>query len=431
MNFLRVPLLVVTGILVLTGCSRSPDAHNHAAGPAPAATEAPAAGPKYHCPMHPTYVSDRPGDCPICGMSLVPIKSAAQPAGGHGHAAVSGRSAIELTADKRQLIGLTTVKVERRELAQTVRAVAVVEHDETLYSRIAPRFGGWVRKLHVAYTGAEVTKGDPLLTVYSPEVYAAESDYLVAWRALRQLEADAPAARRTAAQALLDAVRVRLALWEIGDDALQAIESHDAPNAEFVLRAPRDGHVLAKSVVEGKAFMAGETLYEIADLSHLWLQARVAESDLALIAVGQDATVSFANSALPLFSAPVTFIDPHLDPQTRRGTVRLETDNPGHQIHPEMWADVEIEIPLGTKLVVPAAAVIDTGKRQIAFVAAGNDRLEPRVVKLGARTSEFFEVRDGLAEGEQVVSRALFLVDSESQLQAAIAGMGAAGEHKH
>ena len=177
--------------------------------------------------------------------------------------------------------------------------------------------------------------------------------------------------------------------------------------------------------------MAGETLYEIANLSHVWLQARVTESDLALIAVGQEATVSFANSSLPLFSAPVTFIDPHIDPQTRRGTVRIETDNPDHRIRPDMWADVEIEIPLGEKLVVPAAAVIDTGKRQIAFVAAANDRLEPRVVKLGARTSDTFEIRDGLAEGEQVVSRALFLVDSESQLQAAIAGMGAAGEHKH
>ncbi len=430
MKRLRLSTLLVAALLALAGCSRSPDAdtHNHGAASTPATAKVPVTAPKYHCPMHPTYVSDRPGSCPICGMDLVPIKQDTPPAA-KTSAVVPGRTGIELTADKRQLIGLTTVKVERRALSQTVRAVAFVEHDETRYSRIAPRFGGWVRQLHVAYTGAAVTKGDPLLTVYSPEVYAAESDYLVAWRALRQIEADAPDARRTAAQALLDAVRVRLALWEIGDDELRAIESRDAPNAELILSAPRDGHVLSKSVVEGKAFMAGETLYEIADLSHLWLQARVTESDLALIAVGQEATVSFANSTLPLFSAPVTFIDPHLDPQTRRGTVRIETDNPDHRIRPDMWADVEIEIPLGTKLVVPAAAVIDTGKRQLAFVATG-DRLEPRVVKLGARTSEYFEVRDGLAEGEQVVSRALFLVDSESQLQAAIAGMGAAGEHQ-
>jgi Cu(I)/Ag(I) efflux system membrane fusion protein len=421
-------LLPLAVLATLAGCSRSPDAPAPAAASTPTAT---AAAPKYHCPMHPTYVADRPGDCPICGMSLVPIKSAAAPTTAHDHAAVAGRAPVELGADKRQLIGLTTVAVERGELAQTVRAVAVVEHDDTRTSRIAPRFGGWVRQLHVAFTGAAVAKGDPLLTVYSPEVYAAESDYLVAWRALRDLPADAPAPRRSAVAALLDAARTRLSLWEIGDTELRALEQRDAPAAEITIRSPRDGHVLTKQAVEGKAFMAGETLYEIADLSHLWLQARVAESDLPLLAVGQEALVTFASPALPAFSAPVTFIDPHIDPVTRRGTVRIETDNPGHRLRPDLWADVEIEIPLGTKLVVPAAAVIDTGKRQIAFVAAAGGRLEPRVVKLGARTSDWLEVRDGLAEGEQVVSRALFLVDSESQLQAAIAGMGAAGEHKH
>ncbi len=170
-------------------------------------------------------------------------------------------------------------------------------------------------------------------------------------------------------------------------------------------------------------------LRDIAAL-HDMLQ-RIAESDLPLVAVGQEALVTFASPALPAFSAPVTFVDPHIDPVTRRGTVRIETDNPGHRLRPELWADVEIEIPLGPKLVVPAAAVIDTGKRHLAFVAGANDRLKPRVVKLGARTNEYLEVRDGLAEGERVVSRALFLVDSESQLQAAFAGMGSAGEHKH
>jgi Cu(I)/Ag(I) efflux system membrane fusion protein len=428
-RFSHRTFLATALVAFLAGCSRSPDAHNHVAASAPTAAETPSAGPKYHCPMHPTYVADRLGDCPICGMSLVPIKSVAS-SPSDGHAAVPGRAAIELGADKRQLIGLTLATVERRALDQTVRAVAVVEHDETRTSRIAPRFGGWVRKLHVAFTGATVVQGAPLLTVYSPEVYAAQNDYLVAWRALRHLPADAPSARRSASAALLDAARARLELWELDAAELRALEERDAPNAELVIRSPRDGHVLTKQVVEGKAFMAGETLYEIADLSHLWLQARVAETDLPLLAIGQESLVTFASAALPAFTAPVTFIDPHIDPVTRRGTVRFETDNPGHRLRPDLWAEVEIEISLCEKLVVPAAAVIDTGKRQIAFVAAG-DRLEPRVVKLGARTSEFLEVRDGLDEGEQVVSRALFLVDSESQLQAAIAGMGAAGEHKH
>ena len=433
MNRFRFLTLFVTLVAVslgLIGCAPAKDAHHHAAE----ATTAPVAAAKYHCPMHPTYVSDRPGQCPICGMNLVPIKgtgTAPTPEASAHAAAVPGRTGIELTADKRQLIGLTLAKVERRELSQTVRAVAVVEHDETRYSRIAPRFGGWVRKLHVAFTGAMVTKGDPLVTVYSPELYATETDYLIAWRAQRQLHADAPAAQRAATTALLEAARMRLALWEVGDDELRELERRDAPSQELTLRAPLTGHVLTKSAVEGKAFMAGETLYEMADLSHLWLQAKVTEADLTLVAVGQEATVTFPHNANPVFTAPVTFLDPHIDPQTRRGTVRLEIDNPGHKLRPDMWADVEIEIPLGSKLVVPADAVIDTGKRQIAFVAAAGDRLEPRVVKIGAKTSEFYEVRDGLAEGEQVVGRALFLVDSESQLQAAISGMGEAGGHQH
>ena len=418
---------MVAASLGLTGCAKpatsEPEHTDHAHAPAAA---------KYHCPMHPTSVSDRPGDCPICGMKLVLIDSAdsgqetpvAAPA-------AAGRASVSLSADKRQLIGLNLVKVEQRELTLTVRTTAVVQHDETRYARIAPRFGGWVRKLAVNFTGAPVEKGQPLFTVYSPELFSTESDYLIAWRAAQQLPADAPSAQRDSTNALREAARMRLALWEIGDDELREIEQRGTASQELVYRSPLSGHVLAKSAVEGKSFMAGESLYEIADLSHLWLLATVSETDLPLLAAGQEAMVTFPHAGNLTLTAPVTFLDPHLDPQTRRGTVRLELDNPGHKLRPEMWADVEIEIPLGSKLVVPASAVIDTGKRFVAFVAAGGDRLEPRELRIGAKTSELWEVRQGLEAGEQVVNRALFLVDSESQLQAAISGIGGAGEHKH
>jgi Cu(I)/Ag(I) efflux system membrane fusion protein len=177
--------------------------------------------------------------------------------------------------------------------------------------------------------------------------------------------------------------------------------------------------------------MAGDTLYEIADLSQLWLQASVAITDLPLLAVGQEATVTFPMVGNLTVTAPITFLDPHLDPQTRRGNVRIELENPGQRLRPEMWADVEIEIPLGEKLTIPAAAVIDTGKRYIAFVGGADDRLDPRVLKIRAKTDEYYEVVDGVVEGDQVVNRALFLVDSESQLQAAISAMAGEGGHKH
>jgi len=299
-----------------------------------------------------------------------------------------------------------------------------VAHDETRYARIAPRFGGWVRKLHVNFTGAPVEKGQLLFTVYSPELFSAENEYLIAWRALRQLKAGASEDQRGSAASLLASVRRRLELWEIGDDEIKALEERDAATDELLFRSPIAGHVVTKLAMEGKAFMAGESLYEVADLSHLWLDAWVFESDLPLMQVGLQATITFPYLANKTVSAPVTFLYPHIDPQTRRGRVRLELDNPGHLLRPDMWAGVAMQIPLGEKLVIPASAVIDTGLRFVAFVDGGDGRLAPRELKVGLQTDDYYEVLGGVKEGEKVVMRALFLVDSESQLKAAISGMG-------
>lgn len=473
---LFLAVAVVLG-LALSGCGR-PDS----------APVGPTAGkPRYHCPMHPTYISDRPGDCPICNMKLVPIKEEdtaarpaavapesrtahikpgqfycpmhpevvqdqpgkcpkcgmnlvekkATPADHEGHAMdkraapVPGRVAIALSPEKQQLIGLTFAPVERRTLTRTVRTAALVEHDETRYAKIAPRFAGWVRTLHVNFTGAPVEKGQPLFTVYSPELFSAENEYLVAWRGVRQLPAEAPAARRDSALALLESARLRLALFEIGEAEIRALEARDRADAELLFRAPFSGHVVAKNAVEGQAFMAGETLFEIADLSHLWLRGYVYEFELPMVAVGQEARVTFPYLNNRTFPAQVTFIYPHIEPQTRRAEIRLELDNPEHLLRPNMWANVELELRAGEKLVVPASAVIDTGQRYVAFAEGAEQHLEPREVQIGARTDDYYEVVSGLSEGERVVIRALFLVDSESQLKAAIAGMGAAGEHQH
>jgi len=480
----RIILLLMSALLVvggawLTGCNRSGDGHEGHGGAQ--------AKQKYHCPMHPTYVADKPGDCPICGMKLVPIKAdkpstktaapaeddkIAQvkigqfycpmgaehvqdqagkcpkcgmnlvekkeaPAGHEGHTAsttaapVPGRISVSLSADKRQMIGLTLSKVEKRELTNSVRTTAVVMHDETRYARIAPRFGGWVRKLHVNFTGAPVEKGQPLFTVYSPELFSTENEYLIAWRGLQQLKLDAPAEQRNGATNLLGSARRRLELWEIGDDEIRALEQRGTASDEMPFRSPIAGHVVAKMAVEGKSFMAGESLFDVADLSHLWLDAWVFESDLPLMKPGLQAAVTFPNLGNKTFTAPITFLYPHIDPQTRRGRVRLELDNPEHLLRPDMWASVVIQIPLGEKVLIPASAVIDTGQRFVAFVDGEDEHLQPRELKVGFKTDDYYEVLEGVKEGENVVTRALFLVDSESQLKAAIAGMGEAGGHKH
>ncbi len=395
--------------LLMTGCGKANS------------PQSAASGVKYHCPMHPTYVSDRPGDCPICNMKLVPIGESAA----SNQPSLPGRVTIHLDPEKRQLIGLTTSLVQTQRLVRTVRATATLSHDETTLTRIAPRFGGWVRKLHVNYTGQSVEQGAPLLTVYSPELLNAENDYLIAFRNLRGQTNNTEANRQ------LETARRRLELMQVDVAEIRALEQRDTANDEMIFRSPLSGHVIAKTAVEGKSFMAGESLYEIAPLHRLWVLAAVPEFELSAIRVGQKARVLFPNLNQEPIETEVTFINPHIDPQTRRGEVRLEVDNPGHALRPDMWATVEIEQNLGDVLSAPASAVLDTGTRNVAFVDRDDGHLEPREVKVGAKTDDYWQVLDGLKPGEKVVTRALFLVDSESQLRAVVASMGASGEHKH
>lgn len=403
---------------------------------------------RYHCPMHPTYVSDRPGDCPICNMKLVPIPgsgnagaAASAAAPGAASESVPGRVAVAISAERRQLIGMRSTTVARREMRQRVRASATFEHDETLLARIAPRFGGWVQKLHVNFTGSHVHKGQPLLTVYSPELLAAENEYLVAWRRLRSSGTQADDPQQVGARALVESARRRLALWEIAEEDIRALEERGAPRDEAVIRSPVSGHVLAKTAVEGRSFAAGETLYEIADLSPIWLRAAVSEQDLPLVRTGQVAHVHVAYRARHSLESTVDFIYPHIDPVTRRAYVRIQLPNADHEFFPDMWAQVEIEASAGEHLAAPASAVIDTGTRSIAFVVRDDGHLEPREVTVGFHTDEFVEIQSGLEEGEEVVTRALFLIDSESQLKSALQGMSmgsdtgtgasAGGAHNH
>ncbi len=467
MNIKRFLILPVTAALiaVAAGCGKSDSTGSSAVKETKKQ--------KYHCPMHPTYVSDRPGDCPICNMKLVPIKDNEQPAAvnaapdpiksvkpgqfycpmgaefisdapgscpkcgmklvekkpdaeptAHGSRGVEGRTGVYIPADKRQLIGMRLSPVEMRDLAFILRATARVEHDESRLTRIAPRFSGWIRSVKVNFTGAPVEKGEPLFMVYSPELFTAEKEYLLALKNYDKQKDSPDDDQRQSAKRLLESSRRRLTLWQISNEEISELERRGAPADELLFRAPFSGHVVAKTAVEGKAFMAGETLYEIADLSHLWLRASVFESEMPLLAVGQDAVIKFPYLGKQSLPARITFIYPHIDPLTRRGEIRLELDNPGHLLRPDMWANVEINVVLGRKLSVPASAVIDTGTRYVAFVDGKDGHLEPRELKIGAKTDDYYEVLDGVKEGEKVVTRALFLVDSESQLKSAISGMG-------
>jgi Cu(I)/Ag(I) efflux system membrane fusion protein len=393
-----------------------------------AGASASAAKVKYHCPMHPTYVSDRPGDCPICGMSLVKIDDAKAGSELAGHAAaaptVPDRMPVFVSPERQQQIGVTTAPVEKRRLDRSIRTVARVAYAEPRLSWVNTKINGWIEKLHVNTTGQFVKKGEPLLEIYSPELVAAQEEYLIALRAKQQVSGPDGAN-------LLAAAKRRLQLWDIGDDQIAALEKTGQPRKTLTIVSPVDGYVTEKAALQGKSVMPGENLFRVADLSAVWLLADIYEYELSAVKVGQPATVTLSYLPGEKFEAAVSYIYPYLEGQTRTVKVRLEAPNPALKLKPDMWANVELQVDSGEVLTAPASAVIDTGGRYVAFVSKGDGHLEPRELKVGRRNDDWFEILGGVAAGENVVTRALFLVDSESQLKAAISGMGSAGEHQH
>lgn len=390
---------LLAALAVTTGCGK-----HERAGPATAdGTNGAVAKQLWHCPMHPTFIRDRAGACDICGMDLVKLEK------GSGTNAIPGRNVIHLSPERRQQIGLVTTSVAKRALSKPIRATASIEPDETRLAQISPRIGGFVQELYVNTTGQRVKRGDKLFKLYSPELLVAEREYFNSIS--------------SGDQSLSSAATKRLQLIGLDDEQIDTIRHQDHASDTIDLKSPVSGTVMMKEVKQGTSFMAGEKLYEIADLSHVWLHSFIREPDIAGIETGMTATVTTAAYPNDIFDATVTFVYPALDELSRTLEVRLETDNADLKLKPDMWATVEIEIAHGEKLAVPADAVINTGKRFIAFVDKGDGHLEPRELKLGVRTDEFVEVKSGLKEGEKVVLRALFLVDAESQLQAAVSGM--------
>lgn len=375
----------------------------HEVAPAAAAGTNVVAKKLWHCPMHPTFIRDKAGSCGICGMDLVPMEK------GSGTNGIPGRATVFIAPERIQQIGLMTTNVAMRVLAKTIRATATIEEDETRVAEIAPRIVGFVQELYVNTTGQRVQRGDRLLKLYSPELLVAQREYFNAVN--------------SADDSLLRAARRRLELFGLDAQQIEAVQKSGGPSDTTEIRSPVSGVVMMKDVKQGSSFMAGQKIYEIADLSHVWLHTFVREPDIADIRTGLTATVTAAAFPNDLFDAHVTFVYPSMDKETRTLEVRLEAENAQFKLKPDMWATAEIEIEISEKLAVPADALINTGRRTIAFVDKGDGHLEPREVKPGVRTDALVEVKSGLKEGEKVVTRALFLVDSESQLQAAVSSM--------
>ncbi len=336
----------------------------------------------------------------------------------------SGTNQIKISVDKVQKLGVRSEPAAMRSLDKVIKAVGRIEVDERRVFAIAPKFEGWVEQLFVNSTGQAVSKGQPLFEVYSPELVSAQREYAIASEAVKALK-DASDAPRDGMKRLADASLARLKNWDISEEQVRALAQSGETRRTLTFRSPVSGIVMEKKAVQGMRFMPGDSLYQIADLSSVWVIADVYEQDIAQVRTGSKAKVSISAYPDRNFAGTITYVYPTLKPETRTIPVRLEIGNPGQLLKPAMFA--EVELPVGGKskvLTVPNSAVIDSGTRRIVLVQLAEGRFEPREVKLGSRTDSYVEVMDGVKNGEQVVVAANFLIDAESNLKAAIGGFG-------
>jgi RND family efflux transporter MFP subunit len=331
--------------------------------------------------------------------------------------------AIQISPAKQQLIGVRTAAVAAEDLTQTIRAVGLVQVDETRVARVHTKVSGWVRRVFVDYTWEHVERGAPLFTLYSPELVSAQKEYLIARRAESYL-GQAPYREAAAgSEALLRAARERLKLWDVTDEQIRLLEERGAPQEEMTFYAPVGGHVTTRNAFPNQYITPESDLYTITDHSHVWAQAQLYEYEVAGVRVGQPARMTVETYPGRVFEGRVAFIDPHLDAATRTVRVRLEFDNPELALKPEMFSTIELQVPLGRRLVVPRDAVLDTGARQVVFLALPDGYFEPREIQIGQRLGDRLVVLAGLAVGDTIVTSGVFLIDSESRLKSALEGM--------
>ena len=421
-----------------------PDAHLQE----PAAT--------YRCPMHPTVVSDRAGSCPVCGMDFVadrqasPASSSAEreiaywrapmdpnfTAVGPGKSPM-GMELIPVYEDELgaagtvtidpvmvQNIGVKTGVVRRQQLERRVRTVGRVDYDETRMTDVNTKIAGWVEALHVDFTGQIVRKGEPLLELYSPELVAAQEEYLTALDFKRRLEKSTSADAIQGGSDLLAASSQRLRYWDVTDEQIADLERTGKVKRTMTVYSPQEGIVVHKAVFDGAHIKPGEHLYRIADLSRVWVYADIYEYELPWIREGQEAEVTLSYLPGRRFAGKVIHIYPFLESKTRTVKVRMSFGNQDRSLKPGMYANVILHSTISQDaLVVPVQAVIHSGARSLAIASLGAGRFQPREIALGVEAEGLYQVLSGLREGERIVTSSQFLIDSESNLKAALGAM--------
>jgi len=424
------------------------------------------AGQKYTCGMHPMIITEEPGTCPICSMDLTPLKAGTAGAGGSekpkGERKIKywkapmdptyirdepgkspmgmdlvpvyededGGSTISIDPVVQQNMGVRTAPVELRDLHRTISTVGIVAYDEPQQFSVNAKIDGWIEHLYVAETGRMVKKGEPLLELYSPELVSAQKEYLLALRNRNQLKNSSFSKIAAGGERLLESSRKRLEYWDISARQIRELERSGEVKKTLTLYAPYDGVVKMKMAYAGQYVKAGEELFQLADISEVWVYADIYAYELPWIKVGQKATISVPYVDGEDLEAQISYIYPYVEPKTRTVKARLEFKNPDFELKPEMYVNVHINgEEVKNALTVPVEAVIYSGEKKTVFVALGEGKFEPRRVKTGLQNKEgYIEIKQGLLEGERIVTSAQFMFDSESKLREAIQKMMAPQE---
>ncbi|WHZ26874.1 MAG: CzcABC family efflux RND transporter, membrane fusion protein [Nitrospira sp.] len=331
---------------------------------------------------------------------------------------------VMIPPERLQTIGVKYGLVTRRPLEKTIRTVGRVAVDERRLAKVTIKFHGWIEELFVSALGDHVKKGQRLFTIYSPDLVATQEEYLLALQGRKQLGESQFPEVASSSQELLDATRHRLHFWDISEEHIRDLERTKQVRKTLPIHSPIVGTVIRKEIVQGAHVEPGQELYTIVDLSRVWVLADIYEYELAFVKVGQQASVTLSYDPSTVLTGQVGFIYPTMDPKTRTAKVRFELDNADEKLKPDMYANVELRVNLGTRLAIPQEAIIESGQKQVVFLHLGSGKLEPRLVKTGAKTGEWSEVLTGLKEGEHIVTSANFLIDSESRLKSVVESMG-------
>jgi membrane fusion protein, copper/silver efflux system len=364
----------------------------------------------WYDPMHPQYKAEKPGKAPDCGMDLVPKYADEQTAS-------MAPGSVMIAASKQQLIGVRTTEAKRESLVRDVRTTGQITADETKIAHVHVKINGFIEQVFVDYVGQLVKKGQPLFTLYSPDLVSTQEEYLIAKRGEKTLSTSEFAEVAQGSQSLLRSTRERLKLWDISNEQIKKLDETGEVSRTLTFYSPITGFVVDRKAFPQTSVTPDTELYTVSDFSTVWVNADIFEYEVPFVRVGQHAEMQLSYYPGKTWNGHVSFIYPTVDPTTRTVKVRMEFRNPDFQLKPQMFADVDLKINYGNQIVVPQEAVLDSGKEQRVFVAKGDGYFEPRHITTGAKLDGKVVVLSGLNAGETVVSSGNFLIDSESRLK--------------